>query len=99
MLNWYRALRYSAPSARRALRNPPIIEIPTLFIWGDGDVALSIRTTLGTEKYVKNLTFRVLPGVSHWVQQEAPETVNQMLECWLTGKAVPDRTNQPRIKN
>ena len=24
-----------------------------------------------------------LPGVSHWVQQEAPEAVNARLEAWL----------------
>jgi len=28
--------------------------------------------------------------VSHWVQQEAPETVNAMLEAWLTGQPVPE---------
>jgi hypothetical protein len=27
--------------------------------------------------------------VSHWVQQEAPETVNAMMEAWLLGKTVP----------
>jgi len=31
----------------------------------------------------------VLPGISHWVQQEAPEAVNAMLEAWLTGESVP----------
>ncbi|MEO2168065.1 MAG: alpha/beta hydrolase, partial [bacterium] len=33
---------------------------------------------------------RYLPGVSHWVQQEAPETVNRMLEAWLSGAPVPE---------
>jgi pimeloyl-ACP methyl ester carboxylesterase len=65
------------------------IETPVLFLWGDADKALSIRTTRGTEKYVSNLTFHVLPGVSHWVQEEAPETVNGMLEAWLSGDPVP----------
>jgi hypothetical protein len=27
--------------------------------------------------------------VSHWVQQEAPETVNAMIEAWLSGRPVP----------
>jgi pimeloyl-ACP methyl ester carboxylesterase len=90
MLNWYRAL-FRGGGMRRARGNAfPKIETPTLFLWGDADVALSIRTTRGTEEYVSNLTFRVLPGVSHWVQQEAPETVNAMLEAWLTGKRVPE---------
>jgi pimeloyl-ACP methyl ester carboxylesterase len=35
------------------------------------------------------LTVRYLPGVSHWVQQEAPELVNELIETWLT--RVPNR--------
>jgi pimeloyl-ACP methyl ester carboxylesterase len=38
---------------------------------------------------VKNFTMRYLPGVSHWVQQEAPEIVNAMIEAWLKGEPVP----------
>jgi hypothetical protein len=38
---------------------------------------------------VKDLTMRYLPGVSHWVQQEAPEKVNVLLEAWLKGEPVP----------
>jgi pimeloyl-ACP methyl ester carboxylesterase len=90
MINWYRAaLRYGAlgRSRRGAI---PVIKTPTLFLWGDSDVALSIRTTRGTEKYVQNLTFRIFPGVSHWIQQEAPEEVNAMLDAWLTGARVPE---------
>jgi pimeloyl-ACP methyl ester carboxylesterase len=90
MLNWYRGFfRYGGFKGFFG-RNVPLIEIPTLFLWGDADVALSLRTTLGTEKYVSNLTFRVFPGVSHWIQQEAPEEVNAMLEAWLAGKRVPE---------
>ena len=68
----------------------PKITTPTLFLWGDADIALDFRTTHGTEAYVSDLTFRVLSGVSHWVQQEAPEAVNTMLEAWLTGARVPE---------
>jgi len=85
MLNWYRALFRGGLG-----RTFPKIGIPTLLLWGDHDVFLGIRTTHGTEDYVADLTFRVLPGVSHWVQQEAPEAVDAMLEAWLTGAPVPD---------
>jgi pimeloyl-ACP methyl ester carboxylesterase len=90
MLNWYRAFfRYGG--LRRFFGNDiPVIHTPTLFLWGDADVALSLRTTLGTEKYVSDLTFRVFPGVSHWIQQEAPDEVNAMLEAWLLGRRVPE---------
>jgi pimeloyl-ACP methyl ester carboxylesterase len=89
MINWYRAaLRGGLGSSRSG--GVPTIATPTLFLWGDADTALSIRTTRGTEKYVSDLTFRILAGVSHWIQQEAPEAVNAMLEAWLAGERVPE---------
>ena len=41
------------------------------------------------ERFASDLTLRYLPGVSHWVQEEAPGVVNTMLEAWLTGRPVP----------
>ena len=79
MLNWYRA----AGRHFGALGTAAVIETPTLLIWGEEDTALGKETTVGTERYVKDLTVRYLPGVSHWVQQEAPEAVNEILATWL----------------
>jgi epoxide hydrolase 4 len=90
MINWYRAMFRGGTLRRFRGDDIPVIHIPTLFLWGDADVALGIRTTRDTEKYVSDLTFRVLPGVSHWIQQEAPEAVNAMLEAWLSGRRVPE---------
>ncbi len=67
----------------------PEIAVPTLMIWGEKDAALGKELTYGTERYASALTLRYLPGVSHWVQQEAPETVNAMLEAWLRDAPVP----------
>ncbi len=90
MLNYYRAFVLGGGGRRqRALGMPPV-ETPTLLIWGEEDVALGRETTHGTEAFVPKLTLRYLPGVSHWVQQEAPETVNSMLEAWLGDRAVPE---------
>ncbi len=88
MLNYYRALLRGGSRRQRALGYPRI-ETPTLMIWGEEDRALGLETTYGTEQHVADLVLRTLPGVSHWVQQEAPETVNAMLEAWLLGKPVP----------
>jgi pimeloyl-ACP methyl ester carboxylesterase len=89
MLNWYRALVRGARDQAR--RTYPVIDVPTLLIWGDADVALTKATTFGTERYVRDLTIRYLSGVSHWVQQDAPLTVNAMLAAFLRGEAVPER--------
>jgi epoxide hydrolase 4 len=87
MLNYYRALLRGFARTRR--RGTPTIYVPTLMLWGEQDAALGKELTYGTHDYVSDLTLRYLPNVSHWVQQEAPETVNAMLEAWLLGKGVP----------
>ena len=87
MLNYYRALLRGLRRTRR--RGTPRIELPTLMIWGEVDAALGKELTFGTDAYVGDLTLRYLPGVSHWVQQEAPETVNAMMQAWLLGNSVP----------
>lgn len=87
MLNYYRALIRGY--RRTSRRGTPRIDTPTLMIWGEVDAALGKELTFGTQDYVGNLTLRYLPNVSHWVQQEAPETVNAMIEAWLLGRAVP----------
>jgi len=80
MINWYRAaLRLGGK-----LRGPwPVIEPPTLIVWGEEDAALGVELLDGTDAYVRDLTIERLPGVSHWVQQEAPDKVNTILREWL----------------
>ncbi len=88
MLNYYRAAFRGIRSSASEEFAP--VETPTLMIWGLDDVALSKETTDGTDAYVDDLTMRFLPGVSHWVQQEAPEVVNAMMLAWLDGDPVPE---------
>jgi pimeloyl-ACP methyl ester carboxylesterase len=93
MLNWYRALfRDMRRQTRRAY---PVIEVPTLMIWGEADAALTKATTYGTERFVRDLTIRYLPGVSHWVQQDAPLAVNALLAAFLRGEPVPQASELP----
>ncbi len=83
MVNYYRALIRDYDMMAQA--GDGQIDIPTLLIWGEEDSALNIHCCEGTEAWVPQLTLRRLPNVSHWVQQEAPETVNEILEAWLAG--------------
>lgn len=87
MINYYRAAVRAGAKAMNP--QPGTVDVPTLMIWGLEDTALGRATTEGTDSYVKDLTLRYLPGVSHWVQQEAPEKVNAMIEAWLKGAPVP----------
>ena len=83
MIHYYRAMLRGGGMRRVRERGYPMIETPTLMIWGEQDVALSKRLSMGTAKYVPNLVQRYLPKASHWVQQDQPELVNAMLEAWL----------------
>jgi len=87
MVNYYRAALRAGSAAMNP--QPGTVDVPTLMIWGEEDTALGKETTVGTDQYVKSLTLRYLPGVSHWVQQEAPEKVNAMIEAWIKGAPVP----------
>ena len=84
MIHWYRALLRGG--GWRRLPKPgqwPTIPIKTLLLWGDADKALSVRTTDGTSAFVPHLTLKVLPGISHWIQQEAHEAVNDKIRNWV----------------
>ncbi len=86
MINYYRA--NTGTMARRAPGKAAVIETPTLMLWGEADAALGIELTEGYEGLVRDFTLQRFPGVSHWVQQEAPEAVNAALEGWLQGKGL-----------
>jgi pimeloyl-ACP methyl ester carboxylesterase len=80
MLNWYRAIRLRSS---RTLDLAQVIEVPTLVVWGEQDMALDPICLHGTERYARDLTVKRLPGVSHWVQQDAPQVVNELLQEFL----------------
>lgn len=81
MVDWYRAaVRHRD---QMMVGNGGRVAIPTLIVWGEADTALGLETLDGTDRFVADLTIRRLPGVSHWVQQEAPEAVNRILTEWL----------------
>jgi pimeloyl-ACP methyl ester carboxylesterase len=79
MLNYYRA---NIPRLARTAPETRPIECPTLLLWGEDDIYLRPQLASGNEAFVKDLTVHRLPGVSHWIQQDAPDTVNRMVARW-----------------
>jgi pimeloyl-ACP methyl ester carboxylesterase len=73
-LNWYRAA-----SADDAGDLAPVTT-PTLYVWSDGDIALGRRAAEATKDHVVGpYRFEVLPGVSHWIPEQAPAALNALL--------------------
>jgi pimeloyl-ACP methyl ester carboxylesterase len=83
MINYYRA---NTGMLGRWGAAPPVIETPTLMIWGEADTALSIENTEGYGPLVRDFELHRLAGVSHWVQQEAPERVNAIMRSWIEAR-------------
>jgi epoxide hydrolase 4 len=78
MVHWYRA----------AFRYPPgqrvrVIDVPTLLIWAEEDVALGLPLTHGLGRWVSDLRIHYIPGCGHWVQNEAPQEVNEQILVFL----------------
>jgi epoxide hydrolase 4 len=62
----------------------PTIKCPTLVLWGDQDHALGTELLAGmSPRYVADLTLKMVPGASHWVQCDAPDVVNQEMAAFL----------------
>lgn len=54
----------------------PVLEVPTLMIWGEDDPAFESSLAEGTEEYVRDFHLRYIANCGHWVPQEYPELVN-----------------------
>jgi len=89
MVNYYRAMFRGGGARRQEQLGYPKIEIPTLSIWGEQDVALTKRVSFGQSHYAPALVQRYVPQASHWVQHDEPELVNEMLRAWIAGEPVP----------
>ncbi len=71
-LNWYRAWDSKAETGP--------VTVPALFIWGAEDIALGRTAAEGTGSSVKGpYRFQPLNGLSHWLLEEAPERISQLL--------------------
>ncbi|MEV4757914.1 alpha/beta hydrolase [Micromonospora sp. NPDC049559] len=68
-LNWYRAL---TPAG---LAVGPV-EVPTTFVWSDGDAAVGRTAAEASAAHVTgDYRFVVLSGVTHWIPDEAPDAL------------------------
>lgn len=87
-VNYYRAaFRENLREELRALvggeRRDQTVRAPTLLLWGEQDPALCIELTEELDEWVPDLRVERVPDASHWVQNDAPERVNEALVEFL----------------
>jgi pimeloyl-ACP methyl ester carboxylesterase len=86
-LNWYRALDLETRIGN--------ILVPTLFMWGDRDLACGKHAAFATARYVSApYRFELLTGHSHWLLEEAPEQIAEFVLGHI--KAYPLQANPTR---
>ncbi|MDQ3905850.1 MAG: alpha/beta fold hydrolase [Actinomycetota bacterium] len=74
-LNWYRAMTFLDP---RTLGKQ--VQRPTLFVWSDGDDAISRRAAENCADYVDApFQFETLQGVNHWIPDAATSELAALL--------------------
>ena len=77
------AMSYYRAAIRRTLMGRPPkyvrIDCPVLVIWGDKDRHLGKEMATPPAKLVPNARVEHIPDASHWVQNAAPERVNELL--------------------
>ncbi|MBH0189113.1 MAG: hypothetical protein HP493_09815 [Nitrospira sp.] len=83
MLNYYRAALRGGGAARQRKLGYPVIDIPTLVIWGLQDQALARENLDGLDKFVTNLTVVQLEHSGHFVHQDDPRRVTHEILSWL----------------
>jgi len=86
VLDWYRAgaLPKEASKARGMDPDFPSIELPTLYVWSDQDMAIGPEGAYATEQHVTGpYTFIALEGIGHWIPETAPDAFNDALLAHL----------------
>lgn len=75
-LNWYRAAPLSGRTGR--------VGVPTMFVWSDRDKYILESAARRSERYVTgHYRFEVLRGASHWMPDEQPDAVAELLLDWF----------------
>ncbi|XP_066563889.1 epoxide hydrolase 4 isoform X1 [Amia ocellicauda] len=79
-LHYFRNLFSNAPPRHQD------VGVSCLLIWGEADALLGAEPAQEAGPYVcGSFAVKMIPGCSHWVQQDQPETVNRLMWQFLEG--------------
>jgi pimeloyl-ACP methyl ester carboxylesterase len=79
-INYYRAAFRYRREAEKGIRP---VRGPALVIWGDRDSYLNPHVLDGLPRWAPDAQLVRIPDASHWVQNDAPESVNRLLLQFL----------------
>ena len=81
-------LRWYAAMLGPEFAQVPAVGVPTTFVWSDADVAVSRDAADACARWVTGAYARVdLPGISHWVPDQAPQAVVDAVSARLRAAA------------
>lgn len=60
-----------------------VVKTPTLLIWGTADNYLHTKLSYDTEKFCPSLKVERIEGGIHFIQQDQPDLVNQLMRKYL----------------
>jgi len=81
-INWYRNI--DANGAAYPEVGTQQLDLPALMICSEWDPALPPALAANMPNLCSDLEMATVPRTGHWVQQEDPESVNDLLVDWLT---------------
>ena len=84
------SLSYYRAQSRADLEGLGPVTTPTMHVWSDQDAALGRAGAMATAAHVTGpYRFEVLPGVSHWVPEQAPDRLSHLLLQHLLPQPLP----------
>jgi pimeloyl-ACP methyl ester carboxylesterase len=91
-IHYYRAVvRYGGAE----IGNVPVVEVPTLLLWGDRDRYLGVRMSEIPKEWSPRLEVVHFPQATHWLEHDAAAAVNEHLIRFL--HAEEPSASEPRF--
>lgn len=89
-LNWYRAMLLADV---RGWSQNIIRSVPTMYVWADQDSTIMGAGARACGDYVRSeYRFEILRGVSHWMLDDAPGAVSDLLLDWFAAHRSPQHS-------
>lgn len=76
----YRTVLFNKEALSPYIKGLNNIKVPVMSLFGTEDKYLSVDAAKGSSKYCSNHKLELVPGVSHWIQQQKPDLVNEKLQ-------------------